>query len=389
MKKARMLLLVGLASLPFWITASASVAPGYADWTGFEAKNMLRGRVLSASDLRHRVTVVALMKPDPSDAGCIKLGDDLRLLAKLPLLATRPDWVFAWDDPAVELPRKCLVVAVLRGKCTSQMVSKATASRQGEGEKGAASDWLVSGISFYSNAEMINGPDNADRYPYVYVMGPDGTEPLWKGVYAKESFSEIAKIVRKATSELREWTPLTGVADPQHFKKEGQELLQGKPVKGILDRLQKGVTDADAEKAREAQIMYDAIWQYRADLLYRIREEYGVAPARAFVDLQKLIKMFPQEKKNLQMIDAKLKSSKATPTLGKMFEKYMEWSRPDFVFKNTSEAKKAVQLVNTWKKPLEKMSNDQSNAALAGEASLILSQLDGLAESLMTKLPQK
>lgn len=371
------------------LTGAGDVAPGYADWTGFEAKNRLRGRILSASDLRQRVTVVALLKPDPKDAECVKFGDDLRLLAGLTSLASAPDWVFPWDDPATELPRKCLVLAVLRGKCTGKMISKAIAPRPAEGDQSQAAGWQAPSVSFYSNAEMVNGPDDTVQYPYVYVMGPDGTEPLWKGTYVKGSLTEISKVVRKAVDGLGDWTPLTGVAEPQHFKKEAMELRQDKPAKPVLAKLQKGMTDSDAEKAKEAQIMYDAIWQYRSDLIYRIREEHTTAPARAFVDLQKLVRLFPQEKKSLQAIDAKLKSTKTTPVLGKMFEKYAEWSRPDFAFKNASEAKKAVQLVNTWRKPLEKMANDQGDVALAGEASLILSQIDGLAETLATKVPQK
>ena len=47
-----------------------------------------------------------------------------------------------------------------------------------------------------------------------------------------------------------------------------------------------------------------------------------------------------------------------------------------------------MKLVESWKKPLQKIADDQTDTALAGEASLILAQLDLLAESLASKVPQ-
>ena len=163
----------------------------------------------------------------------------------------------------------------------------------------------------------------------------------------------------------------------------------GVDSKTALAKLKAGIADKNPEKAKEAQIMYDAINQFSSDLKQRITLEYRSAPARAYVDARRLFRYFPQEKKALAQVDLYLKNNKTALTLGKMFEKYIEWSRPDFTFKNTSEAKKAAQLVNTWKKPLEKMASDTSNTVLQGEASLILAQIDGIGDLLMTKVPQK
>ena len=135
--------------------------------------------------------------------------------------------------------------------------------------------------------------------------------------------------------------------------------------------------------------MYDALHQFCSDLKLRIALEFKASPARAFADAQRLFKYFPSEKKSIGSVDAYLKANKSAVTLGKMYEKYLEWSQPDFTFKSASDAKKAVQLVNSWKKPLEKMSQDSSNAVLQGEASLILSQIEMLGDILMTKVPQK
>ena len=160
-------------------------------------------------------------------------------------------------------------------------------------------------------------------------------------------------------------------------------------MKPCLISLKASLGDKNPDKAREAQIMYDALNQFCSDLKLRIVHEFRSSPARAFADAQRLFRYFPQEKKAIAQVETYLKNNKSAVTLGKMYEKYLEWSQPDFTFKNTSEAKKAVQLVNSWKKPLEKMSQDTSNMSLQGEASLILAQIDTLAEVLMTKVPQK
>lgn len=367
--------------------SGASVAEGYSDWTGVELKNRIMGRVLSASDFRHRVTVFVVFPCDPKDEEQKMLGDFLRATKFLSSLQPSLDWNFDFEMEE-KLPRDVLVVGVIQGKCTAKMLSAAMRTRSDENEQESpVGAWRTA--AFYMNVKMVNGPDSEDKYPYVYVMGPSGKEPRWKGVYAKDAGGEIAQIVSKAKGEIGEWTPLTGVVEAQFFKKEQQELLSGKPVQGVVVKLKKGLTDADAEKAKEAQVMYDAVSQYRSDLFYRIQQEYREHPARAFVDVHRLITLFPQEKKNLQDINAKLKANKAVGTIGKMFEKVCEWNRPDFVFKNASEAKKAVQLVNTWRKSLEKISNDQTDTGLAGEASLILAQVDVLSETLLTKVPQK
>lgn len=364
---------------------SLGVADGYADWSGLSPKNRIVGRQLTASDLRHRVTVVVHVQTDPKDESAIQLGDELRKMIRLPSLQTMPEFSFQWDTEET-IPRKCLVLVSVSGKCTAKTISRAVAPRPSDNEQDPVSGWLT--VNFYSNVEMVGCVGNERKYPYVYVMGPRGTEPLWKGVYDKGSFKEVSAAVRKGIGEIGEWTPLIGVATPQFFTKEARDLLGGKPANPVLARLQKCFGDADVEKAKEAQIMYDAIWQYRSDIIFRIKSECSSAPARAFVDAQSLFKLFPQDKKNLQDIDAKLKANKSIKKLGKMFDVYLMWNRPDFSFKNMSEAKKAVKEVSAWRKSLELIANDQSAPAVAGEASLILSQLDGLPDVLMSKVAQ-
>lgn len=378
-----------LAGLAFAKPAAEPVAEGFASWTGVTPKNHVAGRVLEPSDLRQRVTVVVEMEVDEKDPLAVKLGDQLRLTGELARNDSFPAGASSWDE-LEELPRKCLVVASLNGACTSRQVAQAATTRKGEdAEKNMGSHWVQrSSLAFYTDLKLVGGPDNGGKYPYVYVMGPSGSEPVWKGVYSADVHKEVVRAIAKAAGTIGDWTPLTGVAEPQFFKKEAQDLRQGKPAKPVLVKLKGALQDKNAEKAREAQVMYDAVYQYRSDLINRIRCEIGPSPARAYVDMQQLFVLFPADKKSLGDIDQKLKANKSAATLGKMYEKFRAWNRPDFQFKNAAEAKKAAILVESWKKPLQKIADDQTSTALAGEASLILAQLDLLAESLASKVAQ-
>jgi hypothetical protein len=229
----------------------------------------------------------------------------------------------------------------------------------------------------------------ADKLPYVAVYGGSGTEPL----YVKEKWSAadvkaVRAAVKKAVAALDEWTPPLGIAEPQFFKKIAADLAKGKPAQGALSQLKAGIKSKNPEQAKEAQIMFDAINQYKGDLMLRIQLEYSAAPARAYYDFNTLVKMFPAEKKNLQAIDAKLKANKEIGALGKVFEKIMLWSRDDYVCKNAGEAKKNVQELQKYKKILEALANSQ-NAQLQGEAMLFQTQIDALIDIMPTKVPQK
>lgn len=377
------------AGIAFAKPAAEPVAAGFANWTGVTPKNHVAGRVIEPSDLRQRVTVVVEMDVDPKDEKATKLGDQLRLTGELARNDSFPAGASNWDDLEV-LPRKCLIVASLNGACTSRQVAQAATTRKDEeAEKNQASHWVQrSPLAFYTDLKLVGGPDNGGKYPYVYVMGPTGTEPVWKGVYSAAIHKEVVRAISKAAGGIGEWTPLTGVAEPQFFKKEAEDLRQGKPAKAALAKLKGAFADKDEEKAKEAQVMYDAVYQYRSDLIARIRCEIGASPARAYVDMQRLFALFPTDKKLLGDLDQRLKANKSAAALGKMYEKFMAWNRPDFQFKNAAEAKKAVKLVESWKKPLQKISEDQTDTAIAGEAALVLAQLDMLISSLPSKVQQ-
>jgi uncharacterized membrane-anchored protein YjiN (DUF445 family) len=130
-------------------------------------------------------------------------------------------------------------------------------------------------------------------------------------------------------------------------------------------------------------MMYDAIEQYRSDLLFRIQQEYVRAPARAFADLQILLKLFPNERRKIQEIDSKLKGKIDATVIGKIFEKMITYSQPDYSPK-PSELKKNIAEVMRWKKMLAPL-KEYNNVSISSQAMLVESQLDSLLENLKSK----
>jgi len=304
---------------------------------------------------------------------------------------TPPSHAAQWDTMD-QLPRKCIILVSFKdsGKSVADNLKTALKAPKDmkEDDTTALNAWAAISPAFYKDVALF-GSEAETEFPYIRVLDGKKADPVYKGVFKAAEAASIRKNILKCKRELGEWRDIFGVTEVVHFKDVEKKILSGKPLKQCLAPLKAGIADKNPEKAREAQIMYDAINQFSSDLKHRITLEYRAAPARAFVDAQKLFRYFPQEKKSLAQVDLFLKSNKSALTLGKMYEKYLEWSHPDFTFKNTSDAKKAVQLVNSWKKPLEKMAADTSNTVLQGEASLILAQIDSIGDLLMTKVPQK
>lgn len=382
--------------VPFMLAAAACAAPskvdpvaeGFPSWEGVTERNYFYGRSITPSDLRQRAVLVIALKDDENlQKHLLDLIDVVRGLDDIP-----PSHGAQWDTMD-SMPRKCVIVVTFHGpaKSAAEDLKKALTpdkdAKKEDAEK--LSHWYAyASPAFYKDVTLA-GAEPITEFPYVYVMDGKSATPTYKSVYKPADNAKIRNAVAKAKSGLPRWREFTGVEEVQFFKDIEKKILAQKPLKPCIISLKASIGDKNPEKAREAQIMYDALNQYCSDLKLRISCEFRSSPARAYADAQKLFRYFPQEKKAIAQIDMYLKTNKSAVTLGKMYEKYLEWSQPDFVFKNASEAKKAVQLVNTWKKPLEKMSQDTSNMTLQGEASLILAQIDTIAEVLMTKVPQK
>ena len=364
------------------------VAEGFPSWEGVTDRNYIHGRMITPSDLRQRVVVLVSIKDGENlHKTMVDLSHLLSGLDDMPV-----GHVAQWDTME-QMPRKCIIAISFVDPPKNvaddlKAALKPSKSMKEDEARNFSQAWVGIAPAFYRDISLC-GAEAPAEFPYVCVMDGQSAEPAYKGAYKPADAKKIRSIVAKAKKELPAWKELTGVEEIVHFKNVEKIILAQKPLKPCFAMLKAGFADKNPEKAREAQIIYDALHQFCSDLKLRISLEFKTSPARAFADAQRLFKYFPAEKKSVANVDAYLKANKSAVTLGKIYEKYLEWSQPDFAFKNASDAKKAVQLVNSWKKPLEKMSQDSSNAVLQGEASLILSQIEMLGDILMSKVPQK
>ena len=372
------------------------VAEGYPDWQGISAKSYIAGREICPSDLRHKVTIVVMVEPNE------KLESQLVLASKLVQRTGMTSGLGVgsnWED--TELPRNAIAVVVSVLNCKSheaiQTVLKPTKTRAQE-VLSAISTMSGNGCSFYENLTFTGAPDNGGKLPYVYIMGPTGKEPLYKGelnaAAVKEGVNAIAKGRKEIDGWETKWRPFFGnVAEPKFNTSLAKVLEKGKtaklaPLAPVSKALLTDVKSKDPERAKEAQILYDAIEQTRSDLVLRIQLEAGACPHRAYYDIETLLKYWPMEKKRLEAAYAKLKANPEVEPMGKMFCKLMEWSKPDFTCKNAGEAKKIVQDLNKMKKALEK-AKESKNITVQNGALLLDMKVDELISAIPAKVATK
>jgi len=391
-RKCGCFLLTTLISLVAFVSGGVPekrmpVAEGFANWENATEKNWLKkGRKVEPSDLRHKVVVVCAVDAAKFDQ---KQALELACVAKkfsLPQFAN-------WDT--AEMPRDTIVVFSVRGDIAKERFDSVWQKPKDEGAVAAFSNRMAPyGLGctpFYRELSMDGEPsDIAGHYPYVYVIGAEGIEP----VYSQGEFSATKHIkafdaaVSKAVAKLPKWVPCFGVEEPQYFKKVPQLVEKGKTAQA-LKLLQGGIAEKDVERAKEAQIMYDALMQYKSELIFRISVEWDRAsPARAYVDMQELFRLFPSEKKSLKKIETAIKANKDIVTLGKIMEKVMVWGRPDFLCKSVGEAKKLTAELQKMKKTVDVIA-ESKNVALQGEALLLQSQMDTLIAEMPTKVGEK
>ena len=367
-------------------------AEGYQAWEGFLPKNQLWGRALSPSDMRHRAILYIVVDYASLDYG--KLADFYSTFALMSAFTTPANW------DTFEMPRSKLTVFAVKN---AEKIDVKTFSELFNAPK-TADDMQRNVISrafwsnrmpFYKSGLKPVGFEEptADKLPYIAVYGGSGTSPIYtKAKFSKADIKAIKEAYAKAVKGLSpspsEWKKPLGVAEVAYFKTVPTLLEKGKPATAVLPTLQAGLKSKVPEQAKEAQIMFDALNQYRGELILRIKLEASAAPARAYFDLQQLTALFPSEKKNVEAVASRLKSNKEITSLGKMFEKAMTWSKPDYVCKNTSEMKKNVAELEKFKKMLESLVESKS-VAVQGEALMLQSQIDALIETMPTKLPQK
>lgn len=375
MSKCKLTFLCAAALAAFSLYAAPAakiekVAEGYANWLGVVDANYLYGRNICSSDLRHKAAIIIFVEAGEN------MEKQLDLCVEFSYRNSGvPPADTVWET-LDNIPRQSIVLVSVIGKVyKSKFVERLK-------KKDYGNSYLNTKVSFYNNVTLVGEPEEFPGFPYVMVMDPKSPVPAWKGKYSQAESAKVLKAFINAKKNIPEWTPLYGVAAPAHFEKARQQIAARK-LDAARKTLMGGFSNTDAAVRAEAQMMYDAIEQYRSDLLFRIQMEYVRAPARAFADLQILLKLFPNERRKIQEIDSKLKGKIDATVIGKIFEKMITYSQPDYSPK-PSELKKNIAEVMRWKKMLAPL-KEYNNVSISSQAMLVESQLDSLLENLKAK----
>ena len=360
------------------------VAAGFPQWQGISPKSHIRGREITAADLRHRATVVVDVD-DNADLHkqLLEAAGLLQLTGLVSLGFEGGNW------ETMVLPRDVLIVVSCHGLLKNPDALK-TALKSSGTDEAALSGFSTAMVPFYENISFVGGPETEGKRPYIYVMGPTGTEPLSQGKLDAASVKAARAAVNKAKASFKEtpWKQFYGTADPEKFPAVAAAIAKGKPLGPVAASIQKDVLSKDTEKAQAAQVVSDALSQARSDLLFRIRLEVRACPHRAYYDFQLLVKYWPSEKKKLDDVMQKLKMVPDAEKLAKMFSKAIVWADPNFVCKNAGEAKKIVAELKKMKPALTKM-KESKIIEIQNGALLLDAQVDELMSSIPSRLPEK
>ena len=360
------------------------VAAGFPQWQGMTPKSYIRGREITAADLRHRVTIVVDVD-DNAD-----LHKQLLEAAGLVQLTGLTSLGFEggnWET--MTLPRDVLIVVSCHGLLKNPDALK-TALKSADQSEAALAGYSSARVPFYEGISFAGGPETEGKRPYIYVMGPTGTEPVMQGKLDAAGVKAARAAAVKAKAKFKEtpWKQFYGTEDPAKFPSVAAAIAKGKPLGPVAVAIQKDVLSKDAEKAQAAQVVSDALSQTRSDLLFRIRLEAQACPHRAYYDFQQLVKFWPSEKKKLDDVMLKLKAIPDGEKLAKMFCKAMAWSEPDFVCKSKGEATKIVKELQKMKIVLEKL-KESKVIVIQNGALLMDSQIDMLIATIPDKVAGK
>ena len=162
-------------------------------------------------------------------------------------------------------------------------------------------------------------------------------------------------------------------------------IAKGKPLTALTAKLLKDLAGKDADKAKEAQILYDALEQTRSDMGMRARAELRLSPHRAYYDVQQLAKYWPREKQRFAMEMAKLNAVPQAKKLAVAFATVMELSDPKFTVRNKSEAAKYVGKLKKFKKDLADLK--ELKEPKLEPIKIAATELDSKVDMLMDTIP--
>lgn len=324
------------------------VADGFVRWTGLDSvKGTGYLRCVTPSDLRGRFAIVV-------DIDETKAVEQIRATLPLKKLEFMAPPGFDWNFTTIS--RDVLVIYNLHGLSEADMMEKVL--------KDEILKQLTS-FNYFGNVTFDGAPNSQTERPYIYVMGPDGREPLYKGKMDKvKTAKDVRDAIEKAKAMFPAWRPWYGYVDKvRHFKGFAAAIDGGKPLTQVIVSLKKGMLSKDQDVAVESQRLYDALGRSKGDLLYRILYERLDAPFAAMYDIEEIEKRFPAMKEKLASYSEKI--ARAHPNAKSVYKHYALYRKcaaPAFHPKSKTEAKKLAVELSKSKSVLEKLANDKDIA---------------------------
>ena len=353
---------------------SESVADDFVKWAGLESfrcKEYLS--CLTPGDLRGRFAIIV-------DIDDTKAAEQIRATLPLKRLEFMASLGFDWNFTTVN--RDVLVIYNLHGLSEADLAEKV--------RKDEILKQLV-GFNYFSNVTFEGAPISAAERPYIYVMGPDGKDPLYKGKMDRDKTAkDVRAAIEKVKGSLPVWRPWYGYVEKVNYTKGFDAAIDGgKSLDQVIASLKKGISSKKQEVAVESQRLYDALARTKGDLQYRLVYERLDAPFAAMYDIEELERRFPAMKDKLSLISEKI--ARAHPNAKAVYKHYALYRKcadPAFHPKSKAEAKKLATELSKSKSILAKLTDD-NDIAIQNLALTMPQHIDDLIAELPGKVVQK
>ena len=349
----------------------APVAEGFLRWHGFETVLPGSARNLSSSDLRGRFVILVWLK----------YGDDLQ--SQFETTMNLQNYGFNANHNAIyDFGRPhddTMVVFNIIGADESFLDGLKKDAR-------VKNTLRRMSFNFYSGLTFEGVQSDQIDYPYLHVISPEGTAPIFASKAGQDICAKVSKLLKKERALQKKWHDYYGFVDEvKYCKGYDAAIAEGRALAKIEAELRKGIVSSDPEKAKESQMLYDAIEQRKGDLEFFIRKESAASPAAAIDDYGELISRFPDMKKNseLRALVTKANADKDVAVLMKFYPAFRIASD---VNRRTISAKEASRLVADIKKArpqLDKLA-ESKNICVQNVAM----SMQQMADELIAKLEE-
>ena len=367
-----------LAGVVMATGVNTPVAPGFVDWRNVTDANHLAGRRICASDLRGKAVMIVEFNAE-------KFGEAFTVLSRLSSRPMFKAFSITWMD--YELPSDCIVVLVNTGRKMNAVEFAATVRTLKYADFQQSFDIYYQSFPPVYNAVTFPGAPSAGGAPvFAYVVGPDGPEVLWKGAVTEKTDKSAKDAFITAASKSPGWKPYFGTLERDDIPADVlKAYTTGKPLDKCYPKLIAAIKGHDEEKAKSAQLVYDALERTRSDLECRIACELDKSPASAFADVDELVRYWPSARRNIAVFEKQLKRNKAADVLGKALVKVRKYGADDFRCRNEGEVKKLQAELAKLGTGVNKFL-DSKDVAVQGDASLVSSKLDSVSSGLAFKV---